>query len=1026
MARRRSFALILVMVMVLVAVPIAYTFLAGQSTTTSIARNMENHTKAKGVAESGLRLALAHMRANEDWRTDLTNGTWVADQAIFDGTFTIIAEDGVDSDRDGVVDGDGDLSDDSDDLLTLTVTGKVGGASHTVHAVVTPVPGTPTKVLFIVADSGNLNDAEVARKALLESWGFEVQTLSDNESSAAYDAASADNSVAYVSVEVVESQVGTKLSAAAIGVVVEEAGLCDELGISSSGSNYTGTAVDIVDNTHYICSPFDVGELEILADSDDLNVVGSSLATGAVVAAQRPSSSTGALVAIDAGETLSGGGMADGRRVMLPWGGNGFDFANLNDNGKTILKRALQWAAQTPTSPDPVLHYDFDSQSGTTIVDREGSVNLTMLPGNGAIDWVTDAQVGTGVYFNQNAQSGTAVAMTANVNVADELKSALQASGALTAQVFLKAEGFDGSYGRALSYSRDTGSTTRNFTIAADDDGATTADFIARVKNAASESEYKLDSVIEMDEFQVLAFTVDHSSTTNNIKLYLNGQLVKTSSSSGNFSAWTSEMFLLGNERTLNRPFRGYMYDVKVWDSALSAAQLAANAAAMLPAESEEPQLIALYEFNEVLPPDPVLLAHWKLDEITGGGGETTTAVDDAAGNDGTYTGGAVGNEVGFGDGGTAVRFDGSNDYVLVPHSAAYLLDRGAVSFWFNSNSMSGHHALFSKDSSNYDTGGHLHIYAYGSQIRVRLQSTSADYVLNSPSGVSSNQWHHVVLNFGVGGMQLYLDDSLVDSDAYTGGLGVSSGGTGNHEPLVIGAGTWGSGDLTHTPLSYYFAGLIDDVRIYDYPLTAGQVSDLHGAGEVGPGASVGNLVEDTCGFGGALDLTIDDTDNIAWIEGGGLEFTATATAKSTGAATKLYNALTDTDEMTLEVKFTPTNLVQGGPARIVSYSSDGNNRNFTFCQLQQKYDQRLRTTSTSANGTPDILSGNVLSSTTVHHVIVTFGEGVVKMYREGSLEVTQDRSGTFNWDNSYPLVLGNEATSDRPLAGHTLSRGDL
>ena len=83
-------------------------------------------------------------------------------------------------------------------------------------------------------------------------------------------------------------------------------------------------------------------------------------------------------------------------------------------------------------------------------------------------------------------------------------------------------------------------------------------------------------------------------------------------------------------------------------------------------------------------------------------------------------------------------------------------------------------------------------------RLNLRLQSASGDQELYSSSGsVAAGQWHHVVVTFGDAGMQLYLDGSLVDSDAYTGGLGTTSGGSGNYEPIAIGANTYASGDLT-------------------------------------------------------------------------------------------------------------------------------------------------------------------------------------------------------------------------------------
>lgn len=111
-----------------------------------------------------------------------------------------------------------------------------------------------------------------------------------------------------------------------------------------------------------------------------------------------------------------------------------------------------------------------------------------------------------------------------------------------------------------------------------------------------------------------------------------------------------------------------------------------------------------------------------------GGGGSMPDAVDESAtGNDGTYVGDATGGAVGFGDGATAVTFDGSGDYLEIPHDASYLLDRGSVGLHFRADSLGGHQAIFSKDSNGNDNGGHLHIYCDGSALKALIQTTSDD-----------------------------------------------------------------------------------------------------------------------------------------------------------------------------------------------------------------------------------------------------------------------------------------------------------
>jgi prepilin-type N-terminal cleavage/methylation domain-containing protein len=218
-------------------------------------------------------------------------------------------------------------------------------------------------------------------------------------------------------------------------------------------------------------------------------------------------------------------------------------------------------------------------------------------------------------------------------------------------------------------------------------------------------------------------------------------------------------------------------------------------------------------------------IALWKLDESGG-----STVVDSIASNDGTVHGPEL-NKPGAPAGATAPDFDGSNDYIEVPHSSSYLLENGTIQLWIDADDTEGDHTFFSKDSTNYDTGGHVTMRLAGDDIEVRLQSTTTSYYVTASNAVSQETWHHFAFTFGADGMKLYVDGVLRDSDPYTGGLGTTSGGTGNHEPISIGASSWGSGDLVVTPLTHYFDGIIDTVAIYDTALSATEIQALHAAG---------------------------------------------------------------------------------------------------------------------------------------------------------------------------------------------------
>ncbi len=81
-----------------------------------------------------------------------------------------------------------------------------------------------------------------------------------------------------------------------------------------------------------------------------------------------------------------------------------------------------------------------------------------------------------------------------------------------------------------------------------------------------------------------------------------------------------------------------------------------------------------------------------------------------------------------------------------------------------------------------------------------------------------------------------------------------------------------------------------------------------------------GNLVHDSSGFGPPLDLVIADSSRTDWVPSG-LRLRQTTKVASVEPATKLRDAVSASDEVTLEAWVDPDNLEQNGPARIVTLS---------------------------------------------------------------------------------------------------------
>ena len=228
-------------------------------------------------------------------------------------------------------------------------------------------------------------------------------------------------------------------------------------------------------------------------------------------------------------------------------------------------------------------------------------------------------------------------------------------------------------------------------------------------------------------------------------------------------------------------------------------------------------------------------LSHWPLDETAG-----TNAADVGASHDGTYTNGVTLNQgAACANTGTGVYFNGEagGQYIVVPHHDDYLLDDGTISLWakldeFPNPGVDPEHGLFSKDSFNKDTGGHVGVKVLtDGTIEVRMQSATTNNSVTS-AAIPATTWVHVAFSWGAGGMKLYVDGGAPATDPYTGGLGTTSGGIGNYEPITLGASQWSSDpDFGVTPLKRWMKGYLDDVRIYDSELSAAEIQSLAACG---------------------------------------------------------------------------------------------------------------------------------------------------------------------------------------------------
>ncbi|MEQ9350246.1 MAG: LamG-like jellyroll fold domain-containing protein, partial [Alphaproteobacteria bacterium] len=255
-------------------------------------------------------------------------------------------------------------------------------------------------------------------------------------------------------------------------------------------------------------------------------------------------------------------------------------------------------------------------------------------------------------------------------------------------------------------------------------------------------------------------------------------------------------------------------------------------------------------------------VAHWKLGETSG-----SVAQDSSGnGNDGGYAGGVGLGSPGILSGDSAANFDGHNDHVVIAHDDTFDMNEGTVQMWFNTDNAGKTQGLFSKDSSGFDSGGHLTARIVGNDVEIRLQSGDQSFTVRTTGDViQSGEWYMLSFSFGPEGMKLYLNGELMDTNGYTGGLDDSSGGAGNTEPWVLGANSWGSGNGTAYPLQDYFDGRIDEVTIFGDALNDYAVQDIYESGIKGDDFTPVSDVDIIIGGGGSDQLFgSEDDDNLS------------------------------------------------------------------------------------------------------------------------------------------------------------------
>lgn len=197
------------------------------------------------------------------------------------------------------------------------------------------------------------------------------------------------------------------------------------------------------------------------------------------------------------------------------------------------------------------------------------------------------------------------------------------------------------------------------------------------------------------------------------------------------------------------------------------------------------------------------IMAIWHLDEGSG-----STAYDSSLyGNNGTIYGATWAS----GRFGSALSFDGVDDYVQVPDSSSLdITNEMSIELWFKPTglgSVSGHVMLARKQEA------YAVVYSsdnYGLDLRFG----DTWYCDRVTGAFPYNNWYHLAVTFSVtqNKIKIYKNGNLIDTIDHNG-----QSNSLNSDPLRLGS-YYGS---------YFFNGIIDDVCIYNRTLSADEIADL-------------------------------------------------------------------------------------------------------------------------------------------------------------------------------------------------------
>jgi Ca2+-binding RTX toxin-like protein len=441
------------------------------------------------------------------------------------------------------------------------------------------------------------------------------------------------------------------------------------------------------------------------------------------------------------------------------------DEVRIYDRALDAAEIEFDKATPIKTSPrGPVAAYSFDEGTGTVAGDQTGNNDGTL---EGA-EWAR-GRYGSALKFKGDEDECLTVPDSPELRMSEEF----------TLEAWVRLEGSDGSLPVIYKEHGEGWYFTYTLFPGAFEEGK-------HPEGAAAYEAFSSNRVVGSEDLPTNAWS--HLSMTfdgEELRLYVDGELVDSEESWGVIAS--EGKLRIGCAPKWEDGFTGRIDEVRIYDRALDAGELAEDKATPIKTPPHGP--VAAYSFDE---------------------GTGTVAGDQTGNHDGTLEGAEWSAHGKFG---SALRFDGINDLVSIPDSNELdLTDELTLEAWVRPDEANPGSAVITKERGSGLISYQIHAEGSGKAPVGYVESSKGRFGVTGGTPIPVRAWSHIALTYDGAKLRYYVN-GVLKGTASASDAGVSS------NPVLIG------GDV-HWAAEDAFKGLIDEVRIYDRALDAGELAE--------------------------------------------------------------------------------------------------------------------------------------------------------------------------------------------------------